>query len=276
VRLGIFAKTFAGTDPVTVLHAAKEAGYASVQYNFACSGLAALPRVIPDSVIARLQLAVRESGVAIAAISATYNMLALDPVARLAGREAFSAIAQAARLLDVKLVTVCTGSRHPTDQWSHHPDNRTPEAWDAMVKEMVLLEQIADLQDVFIGVEPEHANAVYSAERAQALIDSCRSKRIRIVFDPANLVEHAPVSQHAEIIADAAQRLGRHTALVHAKDRDADGRVVAAGQGVIDFKTCLELLRGHGFDGDVVTHGLTSAEAKAAGLNLLRIMEKQQ
>ena len=43
MRLGIFAKTFAGSDPLTVLTAARVAGFAAVQYNMACSGLPAMP-----------------------------------------------------------------------------------------------------------------------------------------------------------------------------------------------------------------------------------------
>ena len=35
MRLGIFAKTFAGADPAAVLGAAKAAGYAAVHYNMA-------------------------------------------------------------------------------------------------------------------------------------------------------------------------------------------------------------------------------------------------
>jgi hypothetical protein len=47
MRLGIFAKTFPGNDPVTVMSAARMAGYGAVQYNMACSGLPAMPDAIP-------------------------------------------------------------------------------------------------------------------------------------------------------------------------------------------------------------------------------------
>ena len=41
MQLGVFAKTFTGTDPLTVLSASRAAGSETVQYNMSCSGSAA-------------------------------------------------------------------------------------------------------------------------------------------------------------------------------------------------------------------------------------------
>ena len=51
MKLGIFAKTFDGDTPSVVLRAARDAGFAAVQYNMACSGLGALPTQIPDAAV---------------------------------------------------------------------------------------------------------------------------------------------------------------------------------------------------------------------------------
>ena len=61
MRIGIFAKTFAGRDPLTVLQAAKAAGYEAVQYNLACSGLDPAPHDIPDAVADAVAQAARDS-----------------------------------------------------------------------------------------------------------------------------------------------------------------------------------------------------------------------
>lgn len=55
MRLGIFAKTFTGHDPLTVLTAAKNAGFSTVQYNFACSGIASLPEAIDTDIVTEIQ-----------------------------------------------------------------------------------------------------------------------------------------------------------------------------------------------------------------------------
>ncbi|MCE2749841.1 MAG: hypothetical protein LW715_14095, partial [Rhodobacter sp.] len=85
MRLGIFAKTFAGDDPGNVLGAARAAGFACVQYNMACSGLPAMPDDIPAAVAAAVRAASAQTGVAVAAVSGTYNMIHPDLAVRAAG-----------------------------------------------------------------------------------------------------------------------------------------------------------------------------------------------
>ena len=43
MQVGVFAKTFEGNHPATVLAAIRDAGFSTVQYNMACSGLGSLP-----------------------------------------------------------------------------------------------------------------------------------------------------------------------------------------------------------------------------------------
>ena len=93
MKLGIFAKTFAGDRPDQVLRAAATAGFAAVQYNMACSGIGSLPATVPEAFAADVKAASVATGVGIAAISATYNMIHPDMARRLAGRTSFAAIA---------------------------------------------------------------------------------------------------------------------------------------------------------------------------------------
>lgn len=261
MQLGIFAKTFDGTSPHTVLAAAAAAGYGTVQYNMACSGIGALPQTVIDDVVETLRAACGQTGVRLAAISATYNMIHPDMAKRLAGRASFAAIAQKAQAMGTRLLTVCTGSCDAQDQWRHHPDNQSPAAWQAMMDEFGHLIAIADRHDLLIGVEPELANVIDTAETAQRLIASAGSDRIRIVLDPANLAEVETPDRRRDIIARAVDLLADHLVMAHAKDRNADGSFATAGKGVVDFPHFIACLRGAGFDGPVVTHGLSAAEA---------------
>jgi sugar phosphate isomerase/epimerase len=261
MRLGIFAKTFDGETPAQVLQAARDAGYRAVQYNMACSGLGPLPLAVTDADADAVAAAAHQTGVEIAAVSATYNMTHPETDKRLQGRRSFEAIAAAARRMGCGLVTVCSGSRNPVDQWSPHPDNRTQGAWDEMVGEFRLLVAIAERHDVLIGVEPELANVVDSAAKARALLDLFPAGPIRIVFDPANLFEAEDAERAGDIIDDALDLLGSDIALAHAKDRRADGSFATAGHGVVDWARYLQRLGRAGYDGALVTHGLKAEEA---------------
>ena len=261
MKIGIFAKTFAGTSALAVLDAARAAGFAAAQYNMACSGLDALPVAIDGASAQAVRAAAKATGVGIAAVSATYNMIHPDLAERGKGRRAFAAIAASARAMGTRLVTICTGSRDARDQWRRHPDNAGGEAWRDMLAEFERLLVVAERCDIDIGVEPELVNVVNSADLARALIDEMRSERIKIVLDPANLFEVAAASERAALVEHAVDALSGHIALAHAKDRYADGRFAAAGQGVIDFAHFLTTLHRAGFDGAVVAHGLSADAA---------------
>ncbi|CZT37033.1 sugar phosphate isomerase/epimerase family protein [Rhizobium sp. 9140] len=263
MQLGIFAKTFAGTDPAPVLQAARAAGYETVQFNLACAGLPSLPDEIEDmaALVARIDAARLASGVGLAALSGTYNMAHPDPDVRARGRQALGCVIDIAGALRIPLVTLCTGSRHPSDQWAQHPDNATPEAWADMAKEIAAALARADAAGIMLGIEPEQANVVTSAEDARRLIAEMQSDRLRIVLDPANLFEKADANEAREIVARAVDIAAGFTAMAHAKDRHADGRFAAPGHGVVDFADFIARLRASGFDDTVVTHGLGPEEA---------------
>lgn len=263
MKLGIFAKTFPGNHPQTVLAAARNAGYDAVQYNMACSGLAALPSEISNETADAVRTAAETERIAIAALSATYNMIHPDPHERQQGRQAFQSIAAAAQRMGTRLLTLCTGSRDATDQWRFHSENASPAAWKELCDEFTQILPIAERHDVILGVEPELANVISSAERARKLLDSMASNRIKIVFDPANLFDIAPPDRQRFFVDQALELLGDDIALAHAKDRNQDGSFATAGTGVLDYPYYLTALRKTGFTGTLVTHGLSAQQAPA-------------
>ena len=261
MHIGVFAKTFAGTDPNTVLAACRQAGFDCVQYNMACSGLGALPETIPRDSAQQLTAAAQSCGIGIAALSATYNMTDPDPARRCAGRTAFAAIAAFAEAIGCPMLTVCSGSLDPQDKWRRYPGNDDPASWTDMCREFEILCAIAETHDILIGVEPEPANIVSSAARAADLLASFAGSPIRIILDPANLIEEVTPDRHQHTLDEALERLGAMIAMAHAKDRFADGTVAPAGKGVVDWPHLLRALALCGFDGPVIAHGMTAAQA---------------
>ena len=261
MHLGIFAKTFPGSTPDDVLGQVKAAGFSTAHYNMACSGLSAMPDAIPDALTDDIASAASGSGVKLVGMSATWNMIHPDLVERELGFPRLDLLAKASRRVGAGLVTLCTGTRDPVDQWQAHPDNHTTEAWRDLLVSMEKAVLIAERHDVLLGIEPELANVVDTAAKARRLIDEMSSDRIRIVLDPANLFEIETANVRERLVDEAIGLLGDRVAMAHAKDRDAQGRFVAAGQGVIDFGHFVRRLKGAGFSGPLVTHGLAPDEA---------------
>lgn len=272
MRLGIFAKTFAGTDPHSVLAAAKDAGYPCVQYNMACSGLPSLPETVPDRTADDIRDAAERTGVGIAAISATYNMIHPDPAVRDRGHASLERIAAVARDAGAPLLTLCTGTRDPDDQWRHHPGNAAPQAWRDLLDSMRTALEIAERYGVDLGIEPELANVVNSAGQARRLIDELGSERLKVVLDPANLFEAEPFDRQRAIVSEGIELLRDRIVMAHAKDRNAEGDFVTAGTGVLDYPFYVGKLRDAGFEGPLVTHGLSAEEAPTVARFLGRLL----
>ncbi len=261
MRLAIFAKTFPGTTPGPVLAAVAAAGFGAAQYNMACSGLPSMPDVVSEAAADAVAAASEVASVAVVALSGTYNMIHPDLAERERGHRRLAVLAGAARRMGTRIITLCTGTRNPADQWRGHPDNGMPEAWRDLRAAMDEALRVAEHHDIDLGIEPELANVVDSAVKARRLIDEVGSPRLKIVFDAANLFEAEPLDRQRDIVAAAIDLLGDRIAMAHAKDRTASGGFSAAGQGVLDYPHYLRRLARAGFDGPLVTHGLTAAEA---------------
>ncbi|MBB3454787.1 sugar phosphate isomerase/epimerase [Rhizobium sp. BK313] len=261
MQVGIFAKTFPGADPLSVLSAVRDSGYAGTQFNLACCGLPSMPDAVPEPLVTATRSAAQSTGVVLAALSGTYNMAHPDPSVRQKGLRQLAVVIETAAALSIPLVTLCTGTRHPSDQWAHHPENTDPTAWADMATEMSKALALAEEHGVDLGIEPEQANIVRSAADARRLISEMKSKRLRIVLDPANLFESAAPPQARAIVERAVETAAGHIVMAHAKDRHADGRFATAGTGVVDFPDFIARLRSVGFDGPLVTHGLSATEA---------------
>jgi sugar phosphate isomerase/epimerase len=272
MQLGIFAKTFDGTTPQMVLGAAARAGFNTVQYNMACSGLVSMPDVISEAHAEDIATAAKFQNVSIAAVSGTYNMVHPDKSVRDRGLARLEVLASRCRAMNTNMITLCTGTRDALDQWRYHPDNVSKGAWRDLISSMEAALSIAEQWEVELGIEPELANVVSSAEKAHQLISELRNPRIRIVLDAANLFERATLSEQHHLISSAIDQLGDRIAMAHAKDRAADGAFVAAGKGVVDYPYYLSRLAAARFIGPLVTHGLLAEEASDAAVFLRGVM----
>ena len=112
MRLGIFAKTFDRPDVASCLQAVADAGIPATQFNLSVAGLPTIPDApVPDEVIREIRAAADQAGVALAAISGTFNAAHPDPAHRQTYLDRFPHLCAAAQR---------SADRH------HHPQQRVP------------------------------------------------------------------------------------------------------------------------------------------------------
>ena len=136
MQIGIFAKTFAAAGALAAARrgARRRLRRRAVQHGLL--GGPSMPDAITPATCDEIAAASRASGVAIAAVSGTYNMIHPDAGVRAEGFARLATLIRAAPRMGTRLVTLCTGTRHATDQWAHHPDNAGLEAWRDLLVEM--------------------------------------------------------------------------------------------------------------------------------------------
>lgn len=263
MRLGIFAKTFRREGLNETLDAVLASGLQTIQFNLALSGGPPLPGEISAGLAARVVEETEHRGLAIAAVSGTYNMAHPDPGVRADGERRLEVLIAAAPAMGIPVVTLCTGSRDAADMWRRHPDNGSPEAWRDMREALERALPLAEARGVTLAIEPERNNVVDGAAAARRLLDELRSTQLKVVIDAANLFSNDDLNLQSEILREAFGLLGDDLVLAHAKDVRNDGTIVAAGRGNLDYELYLTLLRDAAPGIALILHGL--AETEVAG-----------
>ncbi|MDQ0562293.1 MULTISPECIES: sugar phosphate isomerase/epimerase family protein [Rhizobium] len=276
IHLGIFAKTFDRKTSASLADAIALAGYECTQFNMASIGLDTLPSVVDDGHLETVRRDFAASNVTIPVISGTYNMIAPNPKVVEEGRQGFRVLAEASKALGYSTITLCTGTRHAMDKWKIHPDNAGEEAWSAFRGELDRLIEIAEAHDVVLGVEPEPSNVISSPTSARRLLDEVGSNRVKIVFDPFNLVEWSKRDYASDTLLRAYDLLADSTSIIHAQDMRIDGRPCAPGTGFIDFPRLLNLFVRGGFSGPVIAHGFDESEAASTAAFLSDLLPSKE
>lgn len=264
MELAIFARTFPRPTVAETLAAVAAHGLRAVQFNMVCTGLPAMPDAVPPAVVAAVRGAVAAHGVRLAALSGTFNMAHPDPAVRATGLVRLRLLAACCGPLGIGLITLSTGTRHPTDLWTGHPDNGSTAAWRDLLETMAAAVEIAARHEITLAFEPETANVASSPRRALQLLREIGSPRLAIVIDPANLFEAGEGALLPARLDEAFDLLGPEIVLAHAKDRAADGAVRPAGSGIVPWGRYLAGLRAVGYGGPLVLHGLAEGEVGAA------------
>ena len=255
MKIGIFAKTFQEETLTEKFQTIEKIGYQTIQFNMACLGLDSLPSTISPDLIALTNEEARAHKLEIAGISGTYNMIHPNKRKRNNDFEKFCQLAAASAMLDTNVMSLCTGSRDPQNQWKYHPGNSLPDAWHDLTKELEKALYIAEEQQLTLAIEPELANVVSSIKKAKEILKEMQSSKLKIIFDVANLFELATLREIQYLIDFGIDAFYPDLVMVHAKDKDSSGSFTYPGNGIIPFHYLFERLRKYGYQHSIVAHG---------------------
>jgi len=140
------------------------------------------------------------------------------------------------------------GTETGTPNCEYKPDRmtRSDEALNTFIRNLAPVVECAENYGMTIAIEPVLKHIVYDANRAAKVLNTLRSRNLRIIFDPVNLLGYENVDRRDYVIEEAIDLLFNDIAMVHLKDYvrgEKDLISVAAGEGEMDYREILRFLK---------------------------------
>jgi sugar phosphate isomerase/epimerase len=182
----------------------------------------------------------RDAGLDIHSIGVYTNLMHPDDAELNANLAYFDAMMEVGGHMGVRTFVTEAGHHHD----SAVPAPRVPlefqdEVWPRMVGTARRLAGLAAKHDAKVLFEPYFQSFFASAKRARLFIEEVNSPRVRVLLDPANLIE---LNDLDEMFGQLAPWID----CLHAKDRKHHvSRGVAAGKGDVDYKRFVTLAAKH-------------------------------
>jgi sugar phosphate isomerase/epimerase len=264
MQLGIFAFTFVRQTVEEVFDSIRFCGLEHTEFNFTAIGMQEVPEQVDEAVARRVRTAASQRRISVVSVGGYTNMAHPDPNRRQADLKRLLGLIRSARSLGTDVVALCTGSRDPENMWRRHPSNDEPDAWKDLCTSLSEAIRVAEDEEVTLTIEPEVNNIVHTAEKARRLLDEINSPRLKVTFDGANIFHEGELPRMQELLTEAIDLLAGDIILAHAKDLDHDGDAgqLAAGKGKLDYGHYIAALKGAGFNGPILLHGLEEKQVE--------------
>ena len=182
----------------------------------------------------------RDAGLAIHSVGVYTNLIHPDEAEVAANLAYFEAMMEIGGHLGAR--TFVTEAGHAFDPKA--PAQAVPldfqdAVWARMVATGKTLAGLAEKHDATVLMEPYFQSFFASAKRLRLYVEEVGSPRVRVLLDPANLIE-------LNDLDEMFQQLAPWIGCLHAKDRKLHTqRGVAAGKGDIDYRRFVTLAAKH-------------------------------
>jgi len=212
--LGLRAHDFGRHEPGELAGRISSAGFETAQLALlkAISGIDSFADV-NGSVLERVRRAFEDNNVQIGVLGCYMEIGLTDKAARLAEVDKFLIGLEHGKALGAGLVGTETSWCVPEDESMREP------AYQGLKDSVLRMTERAEKLGVDIGVEPVAVHTMNSAETTRRLLDEVGSKRLRVIFDPINLMlTQEDIDNQVTLMESFLAMLGDDVVAVHVKD----------------------------------------------------------
>lgn len=212
----------------------------------------------------------RDAGLTIHSIGVYTNLIHPDEAELSANLAYFEAMMEIGSHMGVGTFINEAGHYHdPQKPAPSVPLEYQDAVWPHMVSVGQRLVSLAEKHDAKILLEPFYRGFLSSAKRLRLYVEAVASPRIRVLLDPANLIE-------INDLDEMFQQLSPFTDCLHAKDRKLHtDRGVAAGKGDLDYRRLVALAGERTSSSPLILEYVGEADYRAARAHLLQAMRDE-
>ena len=275
VQIGIATFGFRGVTNADLAKQLSEAGFRMIQLFLSQSdsnywrynGRNDLSDLTPDRCKA-IADTYRQAGISIHSMGVYTNLLHPDPEERNANLAYFDAMMQVGRHMGVATFITEAGHYKPEEPTPGIAYDFRESTWDLLLQTFKELGALAQRNEATVLIEPSFLSFFASAKRTRVFLEQLDCPRIRVLLDPANLIE---LNDLDEMFTQLAPWID----CFHAKDRKLHSdRGVAAGEGDLDYVKFVSLAAKHAPNAPLILEYVDAASYTAALDHLRRAIKE--
>jgi len=254
MKIGARAHDFGRMSESELPKAIKQAGFDAVQLAFtkAITGIEKFEDITERHVEkAREEFA--KNDLEISVLGCYIEPSVLDTEKRLHNVENFKKGLEHAKALGVKIVGTETTNFNITGS-----DRKREEIYQILKDSVLRMVEKAEKEDVIVGIETVAEHTLNTPQLTRRLLDEVGSNKLKVIFDPVNLILPHTVNDQEKIFGDMFELVGKDIVAVHLKDVVMENNEKVwrnIGNGIVNYdfifswlkenKSDISLLREH-------------------------------
>lgn len=259
MQIGVRAHDYPSAAPGALFCAIAADGWQTVQLAFkkAIPGVAHTDDITP-ALLEETRAALSQNSLSLGVLGVYVEPSLADPVQRRCQVEQFCAQLPFARALSAGCVAT------ETTALAKQPGVSEAQALDCLRLSLAEMLPAAEAAGVTIAIEPVRTHTLNSPERTRDLLREMASDRLKVVFDPVNLLSPQDIPTQHSLWQRCFACFGEHIAAVHIKgSRTGDDNMqpIPLWESVVDYEAVFAPLRALGRDIPVLREVATPADA---------------
>lgn len=216
---------------------------------------------INDKQINEIKNCLNSKGINISILGSYFNLVTPNKADFDLGYNRFVEYLSYGKKLGCNYIATETGSLNP--DYSYNANNKSEDAFNKSVLTIKKLCKEASKHDVYVTIEVVWSHVISDTKKMKKLLDSVDSDRIRVIFDPVNMLNMDNYYLAKDIIDDVFKLYGEKIVAIHAKDFIIEKnslKPVQIGKGLLDYDLILKLLKDNRLNIPIIIEELTGKE----------------